>query len=181
MKSGILPNKVFYIYSDELASKNPDKNFDVVNLNDEVCIWFYSNNVINNIEKDPINTAYEMYSALAYHLKYQSAFTGKNFIIKEHKIACRAMAFGLIRFLYETYGAIDIEKCRTDFKNSLLSYTAESIDKFIDDVFENYDDRSYYDSRKYLDSYLLLEMKPVLNEIFDKCEEEIDKMVEEDE
>ena len=47
MKSGFIPGRVYYIYSDQVENKI----FDIVNLNDETCIWFYSNNVINRIDE----------------------------------------------------------------------------------------------------------------------------------
>ena len=159
MKSGILHNRVFYIYSDELTEKAPEKIFDVVDFNGEICIWFYSNNVINMIEKDPVNTVYDMYKAIATHLRYQSKYVINNFAITEQNMACRAMVLGFVKFLHETYGVIDVKESVEKFKKYYdLYYTPESIKEFIDDVFDNCDSKDYYDSRKYLDSHLLLKV-----------------------
>jgi hypothetical protein len=181
MKSGILHNKVFYIYSNQL--ENTYKFYDVVDFNGEICIWFYSNNVINGIERDPFNTAYDIYDAIISHLKYRQNINifDSTFIMKEKNIACTAMALGFIKFLHETYGVIDIKDCIKDLKRKFVDYSEESIQKFAEDILENCNNKDYYDSRKYLDSYLLLELDPKLKKILNKFDDIIDKMVDKNE
>lgn len=157
MKSGILPNKVFYVYSDQLTEKNPTKIFDVVNFNGEICIWFYSNNVINMIEEEPANTISSLYAVLISIFRKSEHGT---FVNEENLIVHYTMVIKFIQFLYDTYGLSYLENYKYHASNFILTeYTKESIMDFIDDVLDNYDDKSYYDSRKYLDSYLLLELK----------------------
>ena len=71
------------------------------------------------------------------------------------------MSIGFIKFLHETYGALDMDKCKKDLSDSfdLINYTSDSALKFIDDVLENYNNESYFNNRDYLESYMLLERK----------------------
>lgn len=167
MKSGILHNKVFYIYSDQLAEKNPKKLYDVVNFNGEICIWFYSNNVINMIEKEPVDAIHNLYKViinLFRKVTYDNYAHPMNhtFVDDENSIASIAMTIGLVDFLHDTYGALDLDTCRGELikhPRLLTHYTDDSINDFIDDVLAKYDGKTFYDSREYLDSYMLLEKR----------------------
>lgn len=166
MKSGSIPNRVFYIYSDQLSEKDPEKIYDIVYFNNEPCIWFYSSNAINMIDKDPVVTIYDIY----YHL--QSMFMNKchtftiDFMNTEYFIVRIVMCINLIIFLNETYGALDVEKCKKEIIEKYLDdYTEESAIAFIEDVCENCTSKDYFNNREYLDSYLLLKERPTLQSI----------------
>ena len=158
MKSGILPNKVFYIYSDQLTEKDPEKLFDVVNFNGELCVWFYSNNVINMIESNPVRTIYDLYGSLVSTFRSEEYGT---FAYTESIIAEDTMVIAFINFLHETYGVLDLDKDLLYSDYRLCTYTKESVIDFIDDVLDKNDNKGYYDNRDYLESYLLLE-EPVI-------------------
>lgn len=154
MKSGILPNKIFYIYSDQLTEKNPCKIYDIVNFNGQKCIWFYSNNVINCIDKHPVSTIIGIYSRLLSFFKTAEFNTFMNI---ENNIVLDTMVIGFINFLHETYGVLDMDICKKSIINIRFEeYTEESAINFINNVLENYNNTSYYDTREYLVSYLLL-------------------------
>lgn len=163
MKSGVLPNRVFYIYSDELESKNPSKIFDIVDFNDNICIWFYSNNVINRIDKDPISTILLIYDTLVE--VFRPCHVHTSFANTEGCIASLTMSIGFINFLHETYGALDMDKCKKDLYNNFnfINYKSDSVLLFIDDVLKNYNNESYFNNRNYLESYMLLERKETGN------------------
>lgn len=159
MKSGVLPNKVFYIYSDAMSEQNEKKMYDVVNFNGETCIWFYSNNTINMVDNNPVYNINQIYTILID--TFIEKPTGYEFIHTESFIAKNAMNIKLMQFLHETYGVLDVDSYKRTTINSLNRryprYTDESIEKFIDDVMDNYYNNSYFKNRDYLTSYLLLE------------------------
>lgn len=161
MKSGSIPNKVFYIYSDELSEKDPEKILDIVYFNGDRCVWIYTKNAINMIDKKPVDTIYNIYHTLMTTFMQFSGVIYGNFINTEHYIAELAMCMNLIIFLNETYGALDVEECKiylTD--NHLREYEKDSCKEFIDEVCENCTSKNYFNNREYLDSYLLLRKKP---------------------
>lgn len=153
MKSGVLPNRVFYIYSDKVKKS---KIFDIVRLNDEICIWFYSKNAIEMIDKNPLDTIVLIYHTL---MKTFKGDIPDSFISIENFIAASAMSIKLVQFLHETYGLIDVEKFKDDLtvQMKLLSFSPESTRLFINDVLDNYYNKDYFNNRDYLTSYLLLE------------------------
>lgn len=164
MKSGILPNKVFYIYSDKLMEEDPNKLYDVVYFNSDICIWFYSNNVINMIDMDPVKTIFNIYTILNQifrkKLDFITTISESLFLDIENKMATMSMVVNLIKFLHETYGVLDINKCIDDMISLIPEYTYESSKKFIENVLDNCNTSSYFKNREYLESYLLLESKP---------------------
>lgn len=159
MKSGAIPNRVFYIYSDQLAEKYEKKILDVVQLNGNMCIWIYSKNAINMIDKYPVKTIETIYDALLRTFEPSTLFG--SFINTERFIVKLVMTLNLIIFLNETYGALDIEECKKNMIDTYLyEYTEESASLFIEDIVKNYSNTQYISAREYLDSYLLLEEKP---------------------
>lgn len=157
MKSGVIHNRVFYIYSDELAEKNPEKICDVVNFNNEECVWIYSKNAINMIDKDPYITIMVLYRSLVNTLIPESSNIFNSFIRKEKEIIYLIMFLYLVIFLNETYGALDVDTCKNIVISELdKTYTNDSINSFINDVCKNYNNKTYITNREYLDSYLLL-------------------------
>lgn len=159
MKSAAIPNRVFYIYSDQLLEKYPDKFLDVVVLNNKLCVWIYSKNFMNNIEKNPVDIISILYNELI--CMFTENYKIKRFVSKEYIILRIVMTMNLIIFLNETYNILDVEVCKKVLINELTSighrYTKESAKAFIDDICDNYSNISYIDNREYLDSYLLLE------------------------
>lgn len=152
MKSGILPNKIFYIYSDKIKTKL----LDVVFFNGETCIWLYTNTIINKIDERPVVTIIELYSILVQIFMQRTC--DEYFINEEDDLISIIMSIRLIKFLHETYGALDIDDCMKRIKSVVLfCFTNDSVDKFIEDVLENCDNVNYFKNREYLDSYLLLE------------------------
>lgn len=175
MKSGILHNRVFYIYSNELTEKYPHKTYDIVYFNNEICVWIYSKNAINMIDKNPINTIYNMYRALiSTFMPAFASLTHGSFISTEYNIAALAMTINLIIFLNETYGALDIDECKAKLikkvsgekdENEIFGFYADNLQpryeidstkNFIEDIFEKCTDKNYFNNREFLDSYLLL-------------------------
>ena len=56
MKSSKVPNKkILYIYSEQLKELNKTKIYDIVNFNDQECMWIYSLNMIDMIGLNPVN------------------------------------------------------------------------------------------------------------------------------
>lgn len=175
MKSGIIPNRVFYIYSNELTEKYPNKIADTVYFNNELCVWIYSKNAINKIDEDPL-TIFDIYYDLLMAFMSQISLYSSSFNVKECYIAAIAMTANLMIFLNETYGALDIEQCKAILSKKLLFrenidapfiisnnekfYEPESVIEFIEDVFEKCTEKSYFNNREYLDSYLLLKKAP---------------------
>lgn len=157
MKSGFIPGRVYYIYSDQVENKI----FDIVNLNDETCIWFYSNNVINRIDEHPGEIAYEIFSILidTFFRNDLSKYTINDFIYIENQLLKYVMSIRLMIFLNEEYGIIDTDKFKKELSNEILIHTDyQDLDplKFIDDIIDNCMDIDYFSKRKYLDSYKLL-------------------------
>lgn len=157
MKSGFIPGRVYYIYSDQVENKI----FDIVNLNDETCIWFYSNNVINRIDEHPGEIAYEIFSILidTFFRNDLSKYTINDFIYIENQLLKYVMSIRLMIFLNEEYGIIDTDKFKKELSNEILTHTDyQDLDplKFIDDIIDNCKDIDYFSKRKYLDSYKLL-------------------------
>lgn len=158
MKSGSIPNRIFYIYSQELVDKNPTKIYDIVQFNNEECIWFYSTNAISMIDKDPVNTIIDIYDTLINVFMPTTLY--ESFINVENFIAKIAMSLNLMLFLNDTYGVLDIDKCKEELiTNQLSNYTIESARDFINDIETNCNN-SYFHNREYLESYLLLKKKP---------------------
>lgn len=158
MKSGTIPDRIYYIYSDRLNEIAPGKIYDIINFKDNPCIWFYSKNAIDKIGEDPVNTISTIYNVLLLVFKTQPVFIN-SFINKENEILHSVFCIRLINFLHETYGVIDLEKCKKEIIDSLYEYTSESVLKFIDDVIENYENPLYFSKKLYLESYMLLERK----------------------
>lgn len=155
MKSGIIPNKVFYIYSDNTNTKL----LDIVFFNGEPCIWLYTNTIINKIDERPVVTIIELYSILVEIFMQRPC--DEYFINEEDDLISIIMSIRLIKFLHETYGALNIDDCMKKIKSAVLfCFTNDSVDKFIEDVLENCDNVNYFKNREYLDSYLLLETLP---------------------
>lgn len=158
MKSGAIPNRVYYIYSNELSEKNPTKIYDIVYFNNEISVWLYSKNAINMIDKEPVDTIMNIYDAL------MGAFFGStlhlSFVNTENFIAKIAMSLNLIVFLNETYGALDIDECKNYIiENYLSNYTEESAREFVEDICSNSTNKNYFNNREYLNSYILLRKK----------------------
>lgn len=153
MKSGILPNEVFYIYSDQVRK---DKLFDTVYFNGSKCTWLYSKNIMNAIDEEPIKTIYMLYSEL--FLTFAPRDFVHTFLERENKLLKYVMTIRIIVFLHETYGILELDKCRDSLVNNVLKkYTTESALEFVDDVIDNCNDKDYFTARRYLDSYMLLE------------------------
>lgn len=159
MKSGILPNKIFYIYSDNLAEANKFKLYDVVNFNGDICIWFYSINVMNMIDNDPVNTINEIYKVLIGVFRKNiinnstiNLDSFSLFINKENKIATVVMILRLLKFLHETYGVLDIDECKKTVIELFKNWVNKEV---IDDILNNCDNKDYFRNREYLDSFLL--------------------------
>lgn len=168
MKSGVIPGRIYYIYSDQLYEKNSNKNYDVVTLNDEDCIWLYSKNIINNIDSHPGNTIFELYDTLIDVFKSCNYYTTKhNFIYTENNILKYVMSIRLMTFLNEEYGVLDIDKFKKElskciYRNTKFNYDDNAIMAFIDDVIDNNSEVDYFSKRKYLDSYnLIFTTKPL--------------------
>lgn len=158
MKSGILPNKVFYIYSDNLTELDETKLYDVVNFNGNICIWFYSINIMNMIDSNPVTTINEIYTLLVEIFRNNNKYNIPNsvFINTENKIVITVMVIRLLKFLHETYGVLDIDNCKNTIIELIPEGTHESIENFIDDILDNCDNINYFKNREYLKSYLLL-------------------------
>lgn len=155
MKSGSLPNKVYYIYSDKVNKELSDKIFDIVVFNGNLCIWFYSKNAINMIDTDPVRTIIKIYDTLlsTFRKPIEDTFTEK-----ENEIVTYVMTIRLLQFIDDTYGIIDLEKCESELASTYLEqYKYESIKAFIKDVVDNCNNKEYFTNKEYLDSYLLLE------------------------
>lgn len=158
MKSRALPDRVYYIYSDKLNEVAKNKIFDVVLFKDQPCIWFYSKNAIDMIGEDP-GTILVIYEILLKIFKeYKSSHNSDtSFLHVENKIMHTVMSVRLCKFLYDTYGVIDIDDFRTNIKQLWKLYSEENVDKFINHILENYDNKFYFINKEYLDSYMLLE------------------------
>ena len=160
MKSGIIPGRIFYIYSDQLYEKDKTKIYDIVNFNNEECIWLYSTNVINMIGEDPCNTIILIYSTLLNLFKNYKDIYYNNFSNKEKAIIIAVMSIRLMVFLYDEYGVLDLDECKKQFVSVIkqhTDYTESSIMKFIEDTINRYDNIQYFTNREYLNSYMLLE------------------------
>lgn len=163
MKSGILPNKIFYIYSNNLTEKSKSKLYDVVYFNGEVCIWFYSTNVINMIGEKPVETLIDIYYLLMEVFDNYNNIDRDYYIYKEQHIAMVAMIIYMLKFLHETYGILDMDKCKNDIYDTVLyKYTQDSAFEFIEDVLERCESKVYFKQREYLESYLLLQNHKVI-------------------
>ena len=160
MKSGIIPGRIFYIYSDQLYAKDKTKIYDVVNFNNEECVWLYSTNVINMIGEDPVNSIILIYSVLFNLFKNYKDIYYNNFINKEKALLIAVMSIRLMVFLYDEYKVLDIDECKKQLVSIIklhTSYTESSIMNFINDTINKYDNIQYFTNREYLDSYMLLE------------------------
>lgn len=167
MKSGAIPNRVYYIYTDRLVSDEKKsirkKMYDVVNFNGEKCIWLYSKNIIDSMGEAPVNTILELYNELleTFYPTSVKVRTPMTFDSMENIIIKYAMTVKLIHFLYESYGLIDIDVCKNFLAqkmNSDFRCTAESAIEFINDTIDN-TNKEYFFDRDYLDSYMLLKEK----------------------
>lgn len=154
MKSGTIPNRIYYIYSNRLREAAPRKIYDIVSFNGDTCIWFYSNNAIDMIDVNPVLYINNIYDAL---LKVFRPTIRNTFMEKENKIVKVVMIALLLQFLNDTYGVLDLEKCLDRLSSDMISYTHESARSFINDIIDNYNEKSYFIKREYLSSYLLLE------------------------
>lgn len=155
MKSGFLPGKVYYLYSDELSEKAPEKLYDIVTFNGEICIWFYSNNILDMIDKNPINTIMSIYACLI------ETFATK--IVSDWELSTlnNTMSIILLEFIYITYGILDLDECYNELISILsLFYTKESIHRYIDHILDNHENKTYFTMREYIDSYL--ELEPII-------------------
>lgn len=170
-KSGMIPGRVYYINTDQVKNKI----YDIVTLNDEDCVWLYTNNAIDKIGEDPVNTITDIYDTLLSTFKCPLRLAGFNRV--EYRIIGWAATILLFNFLYESYGSevIDIEKCKKDMIKKITNltprqytnddfdtiiidnYTEESKYKFIDHVIANSNIKRYFINREYLNSYMLLE------------------------
>lgn len=160
MKSGVIPGRIFYIYSDQLYEKDKTKIYDIVNFNNEECIWLYSTNVINMIGESPVNTIILIYSALLNLFKNYKDIYYNNFSNKEKAIIIAVMSIRLMVFLYDEYGVLDLDECKKQSVSVIkqhTDYTESSIMKFIEDTINRYDNIQYFTNREYLNSYMLLE------------------------
>lgn len=154
MKSGSIHNRIFYIYSENLLEHDKNKLYDIVYFNGELCIWFYSYNVIESIGKYSVSAIFDIYKVLIdiFMPKYDYSFS-----VKENNMALKAMAINLIQFVNETYGIGNISEYKKIIANNYFQfYTEESVSAFIDDVLKKSQDSSYFVNREYLDSYMLL-------------------------
>ena len=154
MKSGILPGKVYYIYSERLAEKAPEKMYDILQFNNEPkVIWIYSINMIKNIGVDPLLYTSYIYHDLIHTLNPAVGEFGEleNYILKY------IMSIQLIHNLHESYGLFDKESVLNRLYEFLSNeFTRESICEFFKDVIANSDNDYYFDNKAYLDSYMLL-------------------------
>lgn len=157
MKSGILPNYIYYIHTSQLPKT---KNLDIVYFNGKKSIWFYIPNMIENIGEDPYQYILKIYNTLL-KLTKREYDTNNNFYSDEFNIIEYVLCIRLAYFLYETYGSIviDIDRYKESLETSLYKYTTESIDNFIDHIKDNCDNPDYFDKKIYLESYILLEFK----------------------
>lgn len=153
MKSGSFPNRVFYIYSDELLEKAPDKLLDVVYLNGKPCIWFYSKNLINSIDKDPM-VMFKMFKELI--LAFMPKAPIGSFMYDEHYIVAYVLTIRLAKFIHETY-VLDLEKFKEELHKNATAFTKESVELFINDVLDRCEAEEYFINREFLESYMLLE------------------------
>lgn len=173
MKSSAIPDRVYYVYSDQLNKVAKDKIFDIVVFKDRPCIWFYSKNAIDKIGEDPVYTTINIFTTLLslFRTDRQHEYIS-SFISIENNIIITAMCTRLFKFMNETYGVLDFEKCKEEliemyWDNSVPSlissikfhktHTRDSIHKFIEDIVENYNNPYYYKHKLYLDSYNLIE------------------------
>lgn len=158
MKSGTIPDRVYYIYSEKLNNIACNKIFDIVIFKNKPCIWFYSKNTLDTIGKDPVDTIMDIYDALIHLFKSYDNYEC-NFIYTENIILKLVYCIGLIYYIDINYGLISLEQCKEKFCNMInLKYTDESILKFIDHVIENINTSQYFDNKIYLESYMLLEI-----------------------
>lgn len=161
MKSSKVPNKkILYIYSEQLKELNKTKIYDIVNFNDQECMWIYSLNMIDMIGLNPVTYTIKLFTALFRVLRPNSF---KNtFSIKENEIAIYVLSIRLVYFLYNSFGAIDIDVFEKDFIETSplnIKYTKESIKLFFDHVVEGYKYKQYFFEKGHLDAYMLLEDK----------------------
>lgn len=157
MRSGKLPDRVYYIYSDEMLEKASEKMYDIVNFKGERCIWFYSDNVINLIGKDPARYIDELYDVLN-ELFIRKCPSHPGFHNEEQRILTYSMNIVLAKFINETYrGSLDLEEYKKGLCDRMHYYTKESVLSFIDDVYKKCNSDTFFSSREYLDSYMLLE------------------------
>lgn len=163
MKSGTIPGRVFYIYSDQVYEKARYKNYDIVVMNDEECIWLYSKNIMANIQKKPGTTIFLLYDALI-DLFRNKQLLHHNFANNENIILKYVMSIRLMTFLNEEYNQdgsiIDPNKFKEELSKYIINFTGnyglEAISAFIDDVIDHYYEHEYFVKRKYLDSYKLI-------------------------
>lgn len=164
MKSGAIPNRIYYIYSDQLLEKDPDKIFDVIYFNGEKCVWFYSKNVINKIDENPIDTIFDIYDLLISVFMPYTYFN--SFLMDENKVANISMCMNLILFLNETYGVLDIDLCKKLLIEKYLdNYTEESAKEFVEDIASNCSIKNYFNNREYLDSMVLLKRRLIIRPV----------------
>ena len=160
MKSRALPDRVYYIYSDKLNEVAKNKIFDIVLFKDKPCIWFYSKNAIDMIGEDP-GTILVIYEILLKVFKGYRSYNNSldiSLLHTENKIMHTVMTVRLAKFLQDMYGVIGVDDCRSDIKQLWKLYSEENVDKFIDHILENYDNKYYFTNKEYFDSYMILEM-----------------------
>lgn len=173
MKSSTIPDRVYYIYSDQLNDLAKDKIYDVVIFKDELCIWFYSKNAINMIGQDPVNSIYKIYSELLSMFK---SLSYNEFTYMEYKLLRASMSIRLFKFISDNYGILNDEerlklvtKCLNSNNNNSSfyidinnhnDYTDESMNEFINDIIDKYDNEYFYTNKEYLDSYMILKEIP---------------------
>lgn len=159
MKSSKIPNKkILYIYSEQLRHLKKYKIYDIVNFNDNECIWIYSLNTIDMIGLNPVTYTIKLFTILTgvlRPLKWKDSFARI-----EDEMAIYALSIRLVYFIYKLYGVIDIDEYEKDFINLSplsLRYTKESIKLFFDNVIDGYNYQQYFFERGHLDAYMLLE------------------------
>ena len=174
MKSSAIPDRVYYIYSEQLNKLAKDKICDVVLFKDKPCIWFYSKNAIDMIGEDPVKAIYEIYNTLLNVFKNYS-FYG-SFLNVEYKVVRATMSIRFLNFVSNNYYDLKehveklTHKCLNDRNVDNLppyitispmdpvnDYTDDSVRKFIDDVNSKFIDEYYYTNKEYLESYMILE------------------------
>lgn len=173
-KSGAIPDRVYYIYSKQLKELDESKLYDIVLFKNNSCIWFYPDNIINMIEKKPIQTLSAIYDILIGVFSNSNTFVNSNyynFITIENRILKIVFIIRILNFISITYTNIISAK---DSKEELYDiidtihpyyyytdnnnfYTYESKNKFIDDIIDNSSYETYISQKEYLNSYMLLE------------------------
>lgn len=166
-KSGAIPERVYYIYSDKLKDINTTKIYDVVLFKNNKCIWFYPENIFNMIENDPVNSINNIYTILLDTFFSPINKDNITFIDIENSIVRWTLIIRLINFIYENYGynKVKIDLLRDDIIDLINSdykilmnkkCTKESINVFIDNTLDGFYSENYFRDKIYLDSYMVL-------------------------